>query len=101
MLRELYSGLFNHIEQLMKPTFLVYNTHHVINEDGNVDIGFIIKEDIDIIIEILNKTDVKKIIHGNKDMKFAIPNEFNSEFKDIVFFVILNEKKEYFLKITK
>ena len=34
-------------------------------------------------------------------MKFAIPNEFNSEFKDIVFFVILNEKKEYFLKITK
>ena len=55
MLRELYSGLFNHIEQLMKPTFLVYNPHHVSNEDGNVDIGFIIKEDIDIIIEILNK----------------------------------------------
>ena len=101
MLRDKYSALFDLIESQMKPNFLVYNTHHIINADHSVDIGIVVNKNLNNIDKIIEKINVKKIIHGSNEIKSNLPAEFNSNFKDVVLLVILNEKKEYFLKIYK
>jgi hypothetical protein len=77
------------------------------NNNQYFQFGFISKDDPEIVFEILNKYKIKTIISSNKSIldgknnKTKISHEFNSEYKDIVFYRIAMLPVKQYLSIKE
>lgn len=87
------------LEYFMKidlPVDFQYSTfENLISKNNNeyFQFGFISKDDPDIALEILNKYSINTIVSSNKKIleghnKSNVIQEFNSEYKDIAFYIV-------------